>query len=483
MLLDLQSRVDHPTPEKCPKHKDQELQAYCTACQQVACWKCVYEIHKKHDIIDIEDCYPENEREINSELTKVEKKISQLIGMIKKISDSREDVKRAKEDVENEIHKKAQEVVERVRLEERCLLEELDRIAGHKMGVLDKLKEDAQCKVDRLHISKTIVKLTMSKSSKQAIIRNKPKLLEHAKLAEGHRFDPKLFQPKTTGNFAFCSKRVELAFGCITIKPKGCFQNVSMPYGISKCDNGSFVVVQKQDNDTIMLCDSGGRRVTVIDKLGKKKLDLPKTPCAVAATPDGQHAWVCNQGKVQKIQLEGGRLLRGEGSDNIKEAQGIAVSSRTGSAFALDSTGRNIFVLPGNIMQRLQQPIQSPKGIAIDKEGILYILDRDSIKKFTQQGDYLGHFGSTLGTSGSHISQLIDASSITIDENGVLYATMETGHKISVFDKEGNFLCCFGQEGSGEGEFLRPNGITVDGQGYVYICDTYNNRIVVYNIV
>ncbi|MGQ9870601.1 6-bladed beta-propeller [Leptodesmis sp.] len=45
------------------------------------------------------------------------------------------------------------------------------------------------------------------------------------------------------------------------------------------------------------------------------------------------------------------------------------------------------------------------------------------------------------------------------------------------FDTNGRFLKQWGSCGVGDGQFQEPSGIAIDGSGYVYVSDTYNNRI------
>jgi hypothetical protein len=43
------------------------------------------------------------------------------------------------------------------------------------------------------------------------------------------------------------------------------------------------------------------------------------------------------------------------------------------------------------------------------------------------------------------------------------------------------FLNSFGSAGTGSGQFKGPYGVAVDGSGNVYVADTFNNRVEVFN--
>jgi DNA-binding beta-propeller fold protein YncE len=82
---------------------------------------------------------------------------------------------------------------------------------------------------------------------------------------------------------------------------------------------------------------------------------------------------------------------------------------------------------------------------------------------------------------------LNDPSGMALDAQGNLYVADTLNHRIQVFDSEGNFLITWGSEGSGDGQFnfiygdpahnLAVGGVAVDGEGNVYVADGGNARI------
>lgn len=70
---------------------------------------------------------------------------------------------------------------------------------------------------------------------------------------------------------------------------------------------------------------------------------------------------------------------------------------------------------------------------------------------------------------------------LAMDAQGNLYVADSQNHRIQVFDPSGVLLRQWGREGSGPGQFLEPWGLDVDAQGYVYVADTWNHRIQVFD--
>ena len=66
---------------------------------------------------------------------------------------------------------------------------------------------------------------------------------------------------------------------------------------------------------------------------------------------------------------------------------------------------------------------------------------------------------------------------IATDAEGRVYVA-DTGNKrIVVFDADGNAITEFGSTGFDPGQFDEPVGVTVDRNGTVYVVDTWNQRI------
>jgi DNA-binding beta-propeller fold protein YncE len=64
-----------------------------------------------------------------------------------------------------------------------------------------------------------------------------------------------------------------------------------------------------------------------------------------------------------------------------------------------------------------------------------------------------------------------------VDDQGRVYVT-DTGNKrVVIFDSDGSSLASFGGAGLGVGQFDEPVGIAVDDQGRIYVADTWNKRI------
>ncbi|MBA3747512.1 MAG: hypothetical protein H0W96_08495, partial [Solirubrobacterales bacterium] len=66
---------------------------------------------------------------------------------------------------------------------------------------------------------------------------------------------------------------------------------------------------------------------------------------------------------------------------------------------------------------------------------------------------------------------------IAVDGAGLLYVTNTGNDRIDVFDRSGGLLRSFGQSGRGTGQFNTPLGVGADAAGYRYVADSVNGRV------
>ncbi len=73
-------------------------------------------------------------------------------------------------------------------------------------------------------------------------------------------------------------------------------------------------------------------------------------------------------------------------------------------------------------------------------------------------------------------------SDIALGPNGDMYLVDGVNNRVIVLDKEGEQKSTFGKCGTEQGEFSHPLGIDISKEGMVFIADTRNHRIQVFNL-
>ena len=100
---------------------------------------------------------------------------------------------------------------------------------------------------------------------------------------------------------------------------------------------------------------------------------------------------------------------------------------------------------------------------------------QDQVLVFTEDGQYLKHFGQP----GKGEGKLSGPKGLYVSGDYV-YITEWRNNRVSVFRTSGEFVHSFGKKGSGRGELDRPYGIAIDQDGFVFVCDYVNGHIQVF---
>ena len=137
---------------------------------------------------------------------------------------------------------------------------------------------------------------------------------------------------------------------------------------------------------------------------------------------------------------------------------------------------------------------KQPVGLAVAEGDVVYVLGRAyeffsnlpwnrtavyaKVNKFTiPEAPGEEEFVSEFSTYGDADGQIIWPTGIALDSHGNVYVTDEWMNRVSIFDKDGNFLSLWGSQGAGDGEFNRPSGIAIDDEDNLFIVDSLNHRV------
>jgi DNA-binding beta-propeller fold protein YncE len=91
-----------------------------------------------------------------------------------------------------------------------------------------------------------------------------------------------------------------------------------------------------------------------------------------------------------------------------------------------------------------------------------------------------GRFRCQWGSEGEGDGQFNTPAGVAVDGVGSVYVADTLNHRVQVFNAEGRFLRRWGSQGSGDGQFDVPAGLAVDWAGHVYVCDRSNHRVQVF---
>jgi len=214
-----------------------------------------------------------------------------------------------------------------------------------------------------------------------------------------------------------------------------------------------------------------------------------------------------NNDLIQKLDLSGNvleiwgdkgkeddRNNKGDKGDKgeleLNKPHGLALD-KEGNLYVADTNNQRVIKISsatGNILLTLGR--KNPKGqfipgsgkgefnhpmdIALDREGNIYIADRGNarIQKFSSQGNFLSEIKVVLSTF-----TISEPAGIAVDGYGNIYVADQTNNCLIKYNSTGTVLMKIGSSGSQPGNFNKPQDVYVNFLGYIYLTDTNNNRI------
>jgi DNA-binding beta-propeller fold protein YncE len=127
-----------------------------------------------------------------------------------------------------------------------------------------------------------------------------------------------------------------------------------------------------------------------------------------------------------------------------------------------------------------------PGGVAIDRENrFVYVADtgNDVVDVFDADNYKLlrkiGKSSKKHDQTGPGVFSLPEG--VAVDSDGNVYVTDTFNDRIEMFDAEGQFISTFGKNGDGPADFERPKGIAIDCDGHIWVVDAAQNRVKVFD--
>lgn len=170
------------------------------------------------------------------------------------------------------------------------------------------------------------------------------------------------------------------------------------------------------------------------------------------------------------------------GEHDLASPIGIAVDGN-GNMYVSDSVLRQVFLFDkeGNYLRSLGSPemFQRPAGIALADDK-LFVVDTHGHKIFVlSQKD--GRLLSHIGRKGAEPGNFNFPTNIFVSREGLLYVMDSMNFRVQIFNPDGGFLTSFGKLGDGSGNFSKPKGIAVDSDGHIYVVDAHFDNVQIFD--
>jgi DNA-binding beta-propeller fold protein YncE len=174
------------------------------------------------------------------------------------------------------------------------------------------------------------------------------------------------------------------------------------------------------------------------------------------------------------------------GENMYERPTGIAIDRKAGRLYLADTPRNLVFILDlqGNVLKRLGKDRKgngsgefvSPTQIAVSDHGIVVLdTERSRIQVLDLDGNRTACYFLVVGADRDN--------GLAVDSNGNIYISYVARAIIRMYKPDGTPMATFGQSGSRIGEFLSPRELWVDASNRIYVADTENARVQVFQVI
>ncbi|XP_002734690.1 E3 ubiquitin-protein ligase TRIM71-like [Saccoglossus kowalevskii] len=485
--LEVQSKV------LCSDHKNCHLEFYCDTCQVPVCLKCTIVKHRvpEHVHRDLQEVADEYKTQVREMLEQLKVKENQ-------VKDEKVAAETAIEEIQNQfevekmkVKKRAEELIEKVKREEKMLIDALDESAT--MGL-----KDAAMNIDEIEFQHGNIASTHHYLEK---------LVHHGNAV--HLLSTRLETMKRIKEMVARETKPQLSYDFIEFQPKSDLSHTLI--GVVKSDVCPSKCTVENIPEQLVKGESVNLLITARDSRGKQIIprqdvkvkmrnpDASWEDIDMSDNNDGTYHVILTgkiEGKQQvaittgKVHIPGspfhipvtGGLVQtvgNTGQGQLSKPWGLTINNH-GDFVTADKRNNRVTIhdKDGNYKQSFEFTDQfakpfKPCDVAISDDNEYFMLDCNNkqVVVSDEKRKVIRKFGCSDKTIGIAINP--------VTKN--VYVSDYITHCITKYTQGGVYINSFGRKGDEQEEFNVPGFLAINSEGMVYVPDSNNHLIQVFN--
>ena len=502
--VQIQVETDSPNvTEMCQIHPNQPLVIYCETCKKQLCRDCVLTTkqHTSHKYGFFDEVAPKHREKVISKLSQIKAQKSSISSALGEIAAAESSMVDSAQECRDDVEHAFEELFSVLQTCKQAMKDEVTAYYSSLTGIFDQQKERLKDIQFRIESVVTSVDTTLQDDDQGFLVRLEStfeRIGNLQKRIQGVSLDVARPQPIATQTIGSDALKHFMETKCFLYK-KAQAQMCSLDSSFMDIS----LYVGKQALFILNLYDSRGNV-----SQGENRIDVDLVSLRVAA---------CTiRGSFEQLQSGCAKIfytpkIRGRYQMNVK-VNGVHIKN---SPFIV-----TVYVHPN----RLSKPVAEITGLSrpyslrcsrdkvlateVEKEQnrIIEIDSLQSIKELTKLPGALeltqdldcnlyvtnfndqlikinraGNIIKTIGKPGKGNAEFHFPNGLRVSTNNELYVCDSKNNRVQVFDLDLNFKRSFRKKGTGRGQFDFPADINFDSKGNIYVTDIKNHRIQVFS--
>ena len=468
-----------PPPLTCPQHNHLEISIFCTTCSMLVCMQCIVITHQGHKFEELPAFAETKRMEAEKGKGKISDAVSKLDAVITRGKAVLKQVDVRKNEVDDTIREKFQQVYKLMQDREKGLLAENAEIAKVKRKRLTaQISELSSLKEQIAVCSGTVAEAQESHSDTEFLSVSTTLQARLEELSQQFKQTPLELQENAgiavSVDTATLASEVAKLGRVAKVTKNDVYKSLNKPVLTIKSNAPYHVAVH--DNGDIFASNRTGHCVHVYDQEGAEKRTIGSkgdgdgqfiSPEGVAIKGDVLYVAENSNSRVQKLTLDGKFISKfgqpGSGDGELRNPWGCTVSG-DGKVYVADAGNGRVQVFnPDGTFSHSLGGFTSASDVAVDTEGNLHIAlnSAKSIKVTTPSGELVREYGG---------GQLQNPCGVAVDEDGYCLVGDWAGKALHIFDPQGKPVHSIKYTGG-------VCGVALDKEGSVYVAELGSNAV------